>query len=290
MRLTNIDRMLISIALAVLAGCATQNQSVQKEQPLATEPKIAAPAPLPATPSAKSLPERITDPVTGMGLLLVKGGCFQMGSNDEYKTDHHPVHEVCVSDYYLGEFEVTQEQWLKVIEKNPSYFNQCGSRCPVEKVSWHDTQDFIKQLNGMSGKNYRLPTEAEWEYAARGGGQSGTWSWSGTNDETALIDYAWYQENSEGKTHPVGLKKPNGLGLYDMSGNVYEWCQDWYGDSNYQESPRNDPQGPPEGMYRVLRGGSRSSPEFDLRTYARGRNEPEAPSASNGFRLLLPIR
>ena len=186
----------------------------------------------------------------GIEMVLVKGGCFQMGSNvaDEFKNEilksffmgEKPVHEVCLNDFYLGKYEVTQGQWKVVMGNNPSKFQDCGDACPVEQVSWNDAQEFIRKLNQMFGKNYRLPTEAEWEYAARSGGKKE--EYSGTNDRASVGNYAWYEDNSGKTTHPVGLKSPNGLGIYDMSGNVDEWVNDWliysyYGDSPQGQSP-----------------------------------------------------
>ncbi len=155
--------------------------------------------------------------------------------------DEKPAHSVTLGDYYIGKFEVTQELWEAVMGSNPSYFK--GSNLPVEQVSWDDCQTFIRKLNSLTGKNFRLPTEAEWEYTARGGNRSKGYKYSGSNN---ISDVAWYWENSGDRvlsgewdydkiknnncrTHPVGMKSPNELGIYDMSGNVYEWCQDWYG-------------------------------------------------------------
>ena len=150
--------------------------------------------------------------------------------------------------YYIGETEVTQELWQAVMGGNPSRFT--GSQCPVEQVSWNDCQEFIEQLNALTGKKFRLPTEAEWEYAARGGNKSKGYIYSGSNDVDAV---AWYSDNSESSTHEVKGKLPNELGLYDMSGNVWEWCSDWYG--SYSEALVTNPQGPSSGSNRVFRGG-----------------------------------
>ncbi|MEN6422232.1 MAG: formylglycine-generating enzyme family protein [Smithella sp.] len=192
------------------------------------------------------------DPTTGMEMIFVKGGCFQMGDTvGGGEADEKPVHQVCLSNFYMGKYEVTQGQWQQIMGNNPSHFSSCGDNCPVEKVSWNDVQDFIRRLNSQTGKNYRLPTEAEWEYAARSGGKSEQYSGGADVDSVA-----WYDGNSGRKTHPVGQKKPNGLGLHDMSGNVWEWCQDWYSDKYYSQSNRDNPSGPSSGSNRVLRGGS----------------------------------
>jgi formylglycine-generating enzyme required for sulfatase activity len=227
----------------------------------------------------------LKDSVTGMEFVFIKGGCFQMGDTfgDGYGSEK-PVHQVCVDDFYMGKYEVTQGQWETVMGANPSYFKGCGSNCPVESVSWNDVQEFISRLNQRSGKRYRLPTEAEWEYAARSGGKAE--KWSGTSSEGELGQYAWYFGNAGGRTHPVGEKRPNGLGLYDMTGNVWEWCSDWYGENYYQNSPRNNPEGPGNGASRVLRGGSwyYGSPR-GVRASNRGRLDPTLRYADDGFRL-----
>ncbi|NOR65087.1 MAG: SUMF1/EgtB/PvdO family nonheme iron enzyme [Candidatus Scalindua sp.] len=217
------------------------------------------------------------------GMVFVKGGCFDMG--DIFGTgtsDEKPVHTVCIGDFYLGKTEVTQKQWEDVVGKNPSKF-QCGD-CPVEKVSWNNVQDFIKKLNEKTGMNYRLPTEAEWEYAARSGGHKE--QWAGTNDEEEIGEYTWYGFTAEGVTHAVGGKTPNGIGLYDMMGNVWEWCSDWYDKKYYEYSPSKDPQGPSEGSNRVIRGGGWRSRDKGLRTTDRNDFIPTSKKFTDiGFRL-----
>ena len=256
----------------------------ERRQAMGRKPPAAGVAlPLPAGP--------FTDPVTGMEFVFVKGGCFQMGDTfGDGNSDEKPVHEACVDDFYLGKYEVTQGQWQGVMGSNPSYFKECGVNCPVEQVSWNDVQEFISRLNQRSGRRFRLPTEAEWEYAARSGGKAE--KWSGTSSEGELGQYAWYSGNSDKRTHPVGEKRPNGLGLYDMAGNVWEWCADWYGGNNYyQGSPRNNPEGPGSGSTRVIRGGSwKYDVPWNLRSAYRAGFVPANWDTLHGFRLGVSAR
>jgi formylglycine-generating enzyme required for sulfatase activity len=195
------------------------------------------------------------DAETGMEFVFVKGGCYRMGDTfgDGYANER-PVHEVCVDDYYIGKFKVTQEQWEKVMGNNPSFFRDSGGDSPVENVSWDDAQKFIRILNRRAGGTYRLLTEAEWEYAARSRGRRERWA--GTNSESRLGEYAWYSANAGNRTHPVGRKKPNGIGIYDMSGNVWEWVQDKYNSRAYAVQGRNNPLYTGSGSGHVFRGGS----------------------------------
>ena len=186
-------------------------------------------------------------------MVPVEGGTFTMGATSEQGSDawedEKPAHEVTLSDYYIGQTEVTQALWEAVMGSNPS--DSRGDNLPVEQVSWNDCQEFIQKLNQLTGKQFRLPTEAEWEYAARGGRKSRGYKYAGGND-IGLV--AWYEDNSGNETHPVATKQANELGIYDMSGNVWEWCSDRYGD--YQSSSQSDPQGPSSDSIRVGRGGS----------------------------------
>jgi formylglycine-generating enzyme required for sulfatase activity len=216
----------------------------------------------------------------GIEMVYVKGGTFQMGSNDG-ESDEKPKHSVTLSDFYIGKYEVTQKQWREIMGNNPSNFKNCDN-CPVENVSWNDVQEFIKKLNQKTGKNYRLPTEAEWEYAARGGAQSRGYKYAGSNN---IGEVAWYGDNSSGKTHSVGGKKPNELGIYDMSGNVWEWCNDWYG--NYSAGSQRNPQGSSSGASRVLRGGSWNLSAGDCRVSNRGIDNPDGRILGDGFRLAV---
>jgi len=222
-----------------------------------------------------------TDPVTGMEFASVEGGCFDMGSNDG-DDDEKPVHEVCVDGFYMGMYEVTQAQWEKITGFNPSRFR--GADRPVETVSWNDVQYFIQELNEKTGKTFRLPTDAEWEYAARGGKKSRGYKNAGSND---VGEVAWSRDNSGNQTHPVGHKMPNELGLYDMSGNVWEWVQDWYDGGYYANSPKDNPRGPGSGANRVLRGGSWSYNPKYVRSANRNYNDPGNRGYPLGFRLAL---
>jgi formylglycine-generating enzyme required for sulfatase activity len=220
-----------------------------------------------------------SDPFEGQ-MVFVQGGSFMMGSNEGSDVEK-PVHKVTLSDFYIGKFQVTQAQWKAIMGDNPSAF--IGDDHLVEKVSWNDVQEFIKKLNEKTGQKYRLPTEAEWEYAALGGQKSRGFKYAGSDN---LNEVAWYDENSGSKTHPVGQKKPNELGLYDMSGNVYEWCADWYGSDYYKNSPKNNPTGPVNGSGRVGRGGSWRYGADYCRVSRRYRNAPDIRIVIIGFRLL----
>lgn len=213
-------------------------------------------------------------------MVFVKGGTFQMGSNSG-DSDEAPAHSVTLSDYYLGKYEVTQAQWRAVMGSNPSYFKSCEG-CPVEQVSWNDVQDFVSRLNQQTGKRYRLPTEAEWEFAARGGIQSRGYTYSGSNE---IGSVAWYINNSQRKTQAVGSKHPNELGVYDMTGNVWEWCSDWYG--NYDSYSVTNPKGLTSGQYRVNRGGSWHLEAGIFRISIRSKNRPDIRRDNLGFRLVL---
>lgn len=219
--------------------------------------------------------------------IKIAAGCFEMGGDRDAKETPSvelPKHKVCITkDFYLGETEVTQTQWAAVMGTNPSKFN-VGVH-PVERVTWDDTQAFIKRLNERAGGIvYRLPTEAEWEYAARAGSNS---QYSFGNSDSALPQYAWYgNEGYGGRTSPVRYKKPNAWGLYDMHGNVWEWVQDWYGDTYYANSPERDPQGPETGKYRVFRGGSWVAKSANLRSSIRFSGPPDSRSRDIGFRLV----
>ena len=212
--------------------------------------------------------------------------------------DEKPAHDVTLSDFYIGKYEVTQQQWVNIMGSNPSHFNKCD-QCPVERVSWGDVQVFLKKLNTkFPGKNYRLPTEAEWEFAAQGGTSYKGYEYSGSQD---LNEVGWFSENSGDKrlsggskselltqnnckTRPVGQKKANELDLFDMSGNVWEWCADWYG--TYPSEAQANPTGPASGSNRILRGGSYYDFPQDCRMAVRNSDTPDAGGSDTGFRVV----
>ncbi len=271
----------------------------------------------------ETLPTTYTDSTTGMHFTLVPGGCFTMGDATSIPyPNEKPEHEVCVDSFYMGTFEVTQGEWVSLMGEgnNPSKVDDVtelppGGLYPVENVSWDDAIGYIAELTGGTGLSYRLPTEAEWEYAARSGGKEEVWSgsnwvpttaeweaadldpeqWflSGFEDEVA--NFAWFKGSN---SHPVGELFPNGLGLYDMSGNVYEWIQDWY-DSTYvtgedypyyTDSPRDNPQGPVDGTKKVVRSGWFKGTIENVRTTARAGYKPTWNLIGMvGFRLALPV-
>ena len=211
-------------------------------------------------------------------MVWVEGGTFKMNYRKDF--EDHKV-KVTLSGFYISKYEVTQELWQAVMGNNPSHFTG-NPRLPVEMVSWNDCQEFLRKLNQMTGKNFRLPTEAEWEYAARGGNKSKGYRYAGSND---IDEVAWYKGNSEYTTHAVGQKLPNELGLYDMSGNVYEWCQDWYGE--YNNSPSTNPMGPSMGSVRVFRGGSCHDDFLFMYVDDRSRSKPTSLMSDVGLRLAL---
>ena len=217
-------------------------------------------------------------------MIRVEGGTFTMGATSEQGSDAYddekPAHQVTLSSYYLGETEVTQELWQAVMGSNPSKFK--GADRPIENVSWDDCQTFIRKLNSLTGKTFRLPTEAEWEYAARGGNKSQGYKYSGSN---TVGNVAWFDDNSGSKTHSVKIKSPNELGIYDMSGNVWEWCQDWYG--SYSSSPQTNSTGPASGSGRVDRGGGWGNNARGCRVSFRDYITPDFRSYRLGFRLVL---
>ncbi|MBQ0120324.1 MAG: SUMF1/EgtB/PvdO family nonheme iron enzyme [Bacteroidales bacterium] len=233
-------------------------------------------------------PDVMTFTANGVSFQMVevRGGTFRMGATSEQGSDAYddekPVHQVTLSSYYIGKYEVTQDLWQAVMGNNPSYFK--GSRKPVERVRWGDCQTFISKLNSLTGNRFRLPTEAEWEFASRGGTMSRGYKYSGSN---TLSNVAWYRNNSNSTTHDVGMKSPNELGLYDMTGNVFEWCSDWY--DSYSSNSQTNPTGASGGYRRVNRGGSWSG-GYDYaklcHSSSRGCYTP-FESSDIGLRLVL---
>ena len=229
-------------------------------------------------------------------MVYVQGGSFMMGTNpekndgDKGKDDAKPRHKVTVSSFYICKYEVTQALWKAVMRNNPSKFK--GDDLPVEQVSWDDCQQFIRKLNALTGCEYRLPTEAEWEFAARGGNSGQGYKYSGSNN---IGDVAWYGQeyvgflsyidgNSGDKTHPVGSKSPNELGLFDMTGNVCEWCSDWYG--AYNSNLQSNPTGPKKGTHRILRCGSWYDDVAFCTVSYRREYTPDTDSFVLGLRLV----
>lgn len=243
--------------------------------------------------TSKRLPLITTFEVNGVSfdMIKVEGGTFTMGGTSEQGDDAHgnerPAHQVTLSDYIIGETEVTQELWQAVMKSNPSIFK--GDNLPVENISWNDCQEFIKKLNQLTygrrpeGMVFRLPTEAEWEYAARGGQKSKHCRYAGSDN---IDDVACYTKTTKDSgTHVVGTKLPNELGIYDMSGNVYEWCHDWY--SNYGSGSQTNPTGPSTGSRRVLRGGSWCYYASRCRVSYRNSNTPGGRGGIIGVRVCL---
>lgn len=263
---------------------ALTKEATAIQQNTVTQPVVAQ---QPVVQTSVNNSDNISIPVKdgiSIDMVLVKAGTFTMGATpemeDPYKTEK-PTHQVTITkDYYIGKYEVTQALWQTVMGSNPSKYK--GDNLPVEKVSWKDCQKFISKLNNITGKTFRLPTEAEWEYAARGGNKSMGHQYSGSYN---LSDVAWYKDKSEKGTHAVGSKQANELGIYDMTGNVLEWCQDLYG--SYSSSSQVNPTGATSGSHRVLRGGSWFNKARFCRLSWRGRIIPSIRSSNLGLRLVL---
>ncbi|MBF0419537.1 MAG: formylglycine-generating enzyme family protein [Magnetococcales bacterium] len=254
-----------------------------------TLPPSAPKTPGKPTPAHKQVAKHKSnrEPISGMVFISVSGGTFQMGCAPGVvgcMNEEIPSHEVRLAPFDIGQFKVTQGQWRAVMGNDPPglFFKNCGANCPVEGISWYEIQDFMAVLNKQSGHGcrYRLPTEAEWEYSCRSGGNAELYC-GGDNVDTV----AWYQGNSGGTIHPVGQKVPNGLGLFDMSGNTWEWVNDWYDGGYYTYSPRDNPQGPTSGTALVIRGGSWVNGASALRATFRDGAAPERRGNGLGFRL-----
>ncbi len=269
-------------------GCSSTQKTVNVEEGKISE----------VSAKLEKVSDNRTFTVNGVSfeMVAVKGGTFTMGCTDEQGGDcqnnESPAHSVTLSDYYIGKFEVTQKLWEAVMgttvrqqrdKADPSWpMRGEGDNYPMYYVSWNDCKEFIGRLNQLTGANFSLPTEAEWEYAARGGVKSRGYKYSGSN---SIADVAWYEDNSGSKTHNVGTKSPNELGIYDMSGNVYEWCEDWYGD--YSGGSQTNPKGPSSGSNRVNRGGGWGDYAKYCRVSYRGGNSPDNRFNDLGFRVVL---
>ena len=282
---------IVFVLFFMLVGLTVMAQPARIKPP--TKPQATAPA-KPQKRVTQTVKASYKDGVLNVNgvqykMVFVEGGTFQMGATSEQNNDsfddEKPVHSVTLSSYSIGQTEVTQALWTAVMGSNPSANK--GDNLPVENVSWNDCQTFITKLNQMTGQKFRLPTEAEWEYAARGGKRSKGYKYSGSN---TLTDVAWYDENSSDKTHPVATKKPNELGLYDMSGNVMEWCQDWYGYGSYSSSTQSNPTGASSGSGRVERGGCWYYNAWSCRVSRRCNDTPSFADCIIGFRLALSAR
>ena len=260
---------------------ATATQQSTVAQPAVAQQPIVQPT----VTNSNNISIPVKDGIS-IDMVRVEAGTFTMGATPEmkdpdYDYDEKPTHQVTLTnDYYIGKYEVTQALWQAVMGSNPSKFK--GDNLPVENVSWKDCQEFLSKLNNTTGKTFRLPTEAEWEYAARGGKKNRGYLYSGSNN---ISDVAWYSDNSDNKTHAVGFKQANELGIYDMSGNVYEWCQDRKG--SYSSSSQVNPTGAASGSYRVRRGGYWSSSARYCRSSDRSSSSPGYRDFDLGLRLVL---
>ena len=234
-----------------------------------------------AQPAASPAKQQAVAQLIG-NMVYVQGGTFTMGrtSSKAYWCDDsdQPAHQVTVGSFYICKYEVTQKLWKAFMGNNPSWTK--ADNMPVEWVNWVTAQKFIRKLNAFSGKKFRLPTEAEWEYAARGGNRSHNYLYSGSDDINAV---AWWKDNSGDKLHPVGTKRPNELGLYDMTGNAYEWCSDWQ--EPYQSEAQTNPKGPQTGDWKVMRGGNQSSSESESGVMTRSQCMPDIATCC-GLRLV----
>ncbi len=268
---------LYALLLVLLAGYACKGPG-DFQQPMQPTNEIIG------TDNGTFTGENFTEEVLGVSfeMVAVEGGTFYMGSKaPDAKDDENPVHKVRVNDFYIGRYEVTQEVWFAVMGDDPSYYAGCYN-CPVEDIETR-VEVFIEALNQVTGKDYRLPTEAEWEFAARGGLKSNGFTYSGSND---IDEVAWYAANASGKTQPIGQKMPNELGLYDMTGNVWEPCMDEYNADYYNFSVPNNPLAPESNNYRVLRGGSWFNEPEDCRVTNRQEGIKGYGSNARGIRLV----
>jgi len=236
------------------------------------------------TPAVAAKPVEVMTNSIGMTLVKIPAGSFSMGSSSYSKeTAVHTVN--FAADFWLGQHEVTQAQYRQIMEASPIRFQD--DTLPAERVSWEDAAEFCRRLGARENKTYRLPTEAEWEYACRAGSRA---AFCFGDDDSRLGEYAWYDAIAGDKTHPVGTRKPNAWGLYDMHGNVWEWCLDWYQEEFYSVSPAADPKGPDSGQFRVLRGGCWYNRPVFCRSARRDFNGPDYRDDGVGFRVVLVDR
>lgn len=270
--------LLMSAPLAMNASSQRAARKAVRAKSSKTVSKVAKPK------QKKVLKETFTVNGVKFVMVQVEGGTFKMGATPNMGSnpgrDEVQVHTVTLSNFLIGQTEVTQALWQAVMGDNPSYF--VGDDRPVERVCYHDCLDFIIKLNQLTGQKFRLPTEAEWEFACRGGNNSRGYKYSGSNN---LGSVAWYDGNSGDKTHPVGTKAPNELGIYDMSGNVWEWCSNWY--ANYTSNSQANPSGPQSGAGRVGRGGSWGHNARCCRSSFRGNYGPARRIITLGLRFVL---
>lgn len=272
-------------ALTQASETAVAAAPAPSSEPAASAPEATTTRIKPIVPNKTLIEDGVELLIDGVSLkmLPVRGGTFEMGATNEQQrtsNDERPVHEVTLSNFYIGETEVTQALWKAVMGNNPSYFQ--GDNLPVENVSWEDCQEFIHKLNQITGQSFRLPTEAEWEYAARGGRRSRGYRYAGSNK---LGEVGWYEQNSKQKTQEARSWIPNELSIYGMSGNVSEWCMDWFG--NYTSAALVNPMGGDHGTFRVYRGGGWDSPVWNCRVSYRNYAEPTARYNNLGLRLAL---
>ena len=273
----------VTVTPGKTATCSAILRANQLQQ-IAQQPVIQQPVAATTTTASSTASQTFTVNGVSFNMILVEGGTFTMGATSEQwsdaDSDEKPAHQVTLSSYYIGETEVTQALWEAVMGSNPSKFK--GYDRPVECVSWKKCQAFISKLNAATGKKFRLPTEAEWEFAARGGNNSLGYKYCGSNN---LDSVAWYHDNSGKKTHPVKTKSPNELGIYDMSGNVWEWCHDRKG--KYNSSAQTNPTGPSKGSRRVDRGGGWYNFAWYCRVSSRDDDAPGYRYDGLGLRLVL---
>lgn len=241
-------------------------------------------APISPAPITNAIRQQILLDVQS-NMIKVTADSFEMGEKNDGDADSKPVHKVWVNGFMISKYDVTQALWKAVMGNNPSGSTKCDS-CPVEKVSWNDAQEFIKKLNTLTGKHYRLPFEAEWEYAARGGNQSKGYNFSGSDE---IDSVGWNDNNSENGSHPVAQKHANELGLYDMTGNVLQWCNDWYNSDYYLTSPGQNPKGPGTGKTKVLRGCAWNIYTSHCGVAVRADLVPDSRTYNVGFRLVQDL-